>query len=127
MSSGPSPSLFAASGPAAENSVCETLSEPLSRVMTLLGKRWAGMVLSVLMQGPLHFNEVKRAVPGVSDRVLTERLGEFVDLGLVSRTVSDGGPVRVRYELTERGAAMRPAITELTRWAAQNLSPTDGA
>ncbi|QWS33262.1 winged helix-turn-helix transcriptional regulator [Curtobacterium sp. L6-1] len=60
----------------------------------------------------------------MSDRVLTERLGEFVDLGLVSRTVSDDGPVR--YELTERGAAMRPAITELTRWAAQNLSPTDG-
>ncbi|PZE64547.1 MULTISPECIES: helix-turn-helix domain-containing protein [unclassified Curtobacterium] len=106
--------------------LCDTLSEPLSQVMTLLGRRWAGMVLSALMQGPLHFNEVKRAVPGVSDRVLTERLGEFVDLGLVSRTVSDGGPVRVRYELTERGAAMRPAITELTRWAEQNLSPSNG-
>jgi DNA-binding HxlR family transcriptional regulator len=115
----PDPTLFSST----PGDPCETLSEPLSRVMTLLGKRWAGMVLSALMQGPLHFNEVKRAVPGVSDRVLTERLGEFVDLELVSRTVSDGGPVRVRYELTERGAAMRPAITELTRWAAQNLSP----
>lgn len=103
---------------------CETLSEPLSQVMTLLGKRWAGLVLSALMQGPLHFNEIKRAIPGVSDRVLTERLGEFVDLGLVSRTVSDAGPVRVRYELTERGQALRPAITELTRWAEQNLHPS---
>jgi DNA-binding HxlR family transcriptional regulator len=114
------PELFA---PAADAS-CEVLSEPLSRVMTLLGKRWAGMVLSTLMQGALHFNELKRAVPGVSDRVLTERLGEFVELGLVSRTVSTSGSVRVQYDLTDRGRAIRPAITELTRWAEQNLSPS---
>ena len=103
---------------------CETLSEPLSQVMTLLGKRWAGMVLSALMQGPLHFNELKRAVPGVSDRVLGERLGEFADLDLVSRTVATSGPLRVQYALTGRGQALRPAITELTRWAEQNLTPT---
>lgn len=113
------PNLFSS----APGEACETLSEPLSRVMALLGKRWAGMVLSALMQGPLHFNEVKRAIPGVSDRVLTERLGEFVDLALVSRTVSDTGPVRVQYALTDRGQALRPAITELTRWAEQNLDP----
>lgn len=106
---------------------CDTLSEPLSRVMGLLGKRWAGMVLSVLMSAPLHFNEIKRAIPGVSDRVLTERLGEFVELGLVSRTVTDTGQLRVRYALTDRGQAMRPAIAELTRWAEENLDPSTNA
>lgn len=115
--SNPEPTLFSPT----PGATCEVLSEPLSRVMTLLGKRWAGMVLSALMQGPLRFNEVKRAVPGVSDRVLTERLAEFAELGLVSRAVSSGGPVRVQYALTDRGAAIRPAITELTRWAEQNL------
>jgi DNA-binding HxlR family transcriptional regulator len=103
---------------------CEPLAEPLSRVMTLLGKRWAGMVLSSLMQGPLRFNEIKRSVPGVSDRILTERLGEFQELQLVSRTVTETSPLRVEYALTDRGEAMRPAITELTRWAEQNLSPS---
>jgi DNA-binding HxlR family transcriptional regulator len=107
------------------DAACEVLSEPLSRVMTLLGKRWAGMVLSALMQGALHFTELKRAVPGVSDRVLSERLGEFVELGLVSRTVSAAGSVRVQYDLTDRGRAIRPAITELTRWAERNLYPSD--
>jgi DNA-binding HxlR family transcriptional regulator len=103
---------------------CEPLAEPLSRVMTLLGKRWAGMVLSALMQGPLRFNEIKRSVPGVSDRILTERLGEFQELQLVSRTVTETSPLRVEYALTDRGEAMRPAITELTRWAEQNLNPS---
>jgi DNA-binding HxlR family transcriptional regulator len=104
---------------------CEPLGEPLSQVMTLLGKRWAGMILSALMQGPLRFNELKRSVPGVSDRVLTERLSEFQDLQLVSRTVTDASPFRVDYALTHRGEAMRPAIVELTRWAEQNLTPID--
>jgi DNA-binding HxlR family transcriptional regulator len=107
----------------ASDGSCEPLGEPLSRVMTLLGKRWSGIILSALMQGPMRFNEIKRAVPGVSDRVLTERLGEFQALQLVSRTVTDATPLRIEYALTDRGEAMRPAITELTRWAEQNLSP----
>ena len=111
-------------GAVESNAACEPLSEPLSRVMTLLGKRWAGMILSALMQGPLRFNEIKRSVPGVSDRILTERLGEFQELQLVSRAVTETSPLRVEYSLTDRGEAMRPAITELTHWAEQNLSPS---
>jgi DNA-binding HxlR family transcriptional regulator len=55
---------------------------------------------------------------------LTEVVGGFQELQLVSRTVMDASPVRVEYALTDRGEAMRPAITELTRWAEQNLSPS---
>ncbi len=103
--------------------VCETLSEPLARVMSMLGQRWAGVVLSTLLQGPAYFSDLKRAIPGISDRILNERLLQFAEFGLVTRTVLDGAPVRVRYELTEHGAAMRPAIDELTRWAELHLRP----
>ncbi|WP_435193580.1 winged helix-turn-helix transcriptional regulator [Streptomyces sp. NRRL F-5630] len=106
------------------DAACEVLSAPLADVMTLLGRRWAGTILSTLLQGALHFNELKRAIPGVSDRVLTERLTEFVALGLVERTVIDAKPQRVRYELTTHGEALRPAINELTRWAREHLTAT---
>jgi DNA-binding HxlR family transcriptional regulator len=75
------------------------------------------------MQGPRFFNELKRAIPGISDRVLNERLVELSDLQLVTRTVLDAAPIRVRYELTEHGTAMRPAINELTRWAEKHPQP----
>ena len=108
-------------GPPVDGDVCETLSEPLSRVMALLGKRWTGVVWSTLMQGPVFFSDLKRGIPGISDRILNERLVELVGLGLAVRTVVDGRPVRVRYELTERGAAIRPALDELVRWAEEHL------
>jgi len=101
---------------------CETLGDPLARVMTLLGKRWSGVVLSTLMAGPVFFNELRRAIPGISDRVLQERLLELAGLDLVERTVVDGRPIRVRYELTEHGQALRPAIEELARWAEAHLT-----
>src|SRR5689334_15864417 len=101
---------------------CETLGEPLARVMTLLGKRWSGVVLSTLMQGPAFFNDLRRSIPGISDRVLHERLLELAEAGLVLRTVLDGRPIRVRYELNEHGLALRPAIEELARWAEAHLS-----
>ena len=111
-----------ASDPGASGSACESLGEPLARVMTLLGKRWTGMVLSTLLLGPAHFNELCRAVPGISDRVLTERLVELASQGLVTRTVLTGPPIGVRYEVTEHGAALRPAIEALTRWAEDHLA-----
>jgi DNA-binding HxlR family transcriptional regulator len=91
--------------------------------MTLLGKRWAGVVLGTLMQGPAYFNDLRRGIPGISDRVLHERLQELAGLDLVSRTVMEGPPLRVRYELTGHGYALRPAIDELTRWAEAHLTP----
>ncbi|WP_212993775.1 winged helix-turn-helix transcriptional regulator [Actinoplanes auranticolor] len=121
MSSALPPPLFAESGPAAAGGACETLSEPLSQVMTLLGKRWTGVVWSTLMQGPVYFSDLKRGIPGINDRILNERLVELVDLGLATRTVVDDRPIRVRYELTEHGAAIRPALAELTRWAQDHL------
>jgi len=83
----------------------------------LVGRRWTGAILISMMKGPQCFNEFLAAVPGLSDRLLTERLRELEAEGLVRRTVIAGPPVRVSYELTESGRQLEPAINELGKWA----------
>ena len=83
----------------------------------LIGKRWTGAIVSALTEGPLRFGELARAVPGLSDRLLSQRLRELEEEGLVEREVEAGTPVRVTYSLTEKGAALRPVMQELKQWA----------
>ncbi|MFF3854543.1 winged helix-turn-helix transcriptional regulator [Micromonospora sp. NPDC002575] len=102
--------------------VCD---QGLTRAFGFLGKRWNGVLLGTLGLGPAGFAELARALPGISESVLSDRLGELVRVGLVSRTVREGPPVGVSYELTERGAAVLPALDALARWAHENL-PAEG-
>ncbi len=81
------------------------------------GKRWTGAILLVLMEGPLRFSEVRQLVPDLSDRLLSERLKELEAEGIVQRTVIDDMPVRVEYELTDKGRALEPAVRALKSWA----------
>jgi DNA-binding HxlR family transcriptional regulator len=83
----------------------------------LIGKRWTGAIVCALTEGPMRFGELIKAVPGLSDRLLSQRLRELETEGLVEREVEAGSPVRVTYSLTERGADLRPAIAELQAWA----------
>ena len=83
----------------------------------LIGRRWSGAIISVMLRGPQGFNEMLAAVPGLSDRLLTERLRELEAEGLVRRTVLPGPPVRVSYGLTEAGESLEPVIESLGRWA----------
>src|SRR5882757_4864706 len=83
----------------------------------LIGKRWSGAIVSALSEGPLRFGELGRAVPGLSDRLLSQRLRELEDAGVVERDVEPGTPVRVSYSLTTKGADLRPAMSELRAWA----------
>jgi DNA-binding HxlR family transcriptional regulator len=87
------------------------------RAVELIGKRWSGAILHVLLDGPLHFSEVKQLVPEISDRLLSERLKELEAEGIVERRVIDGAPVRVEYSLTEKGRALQPAVEALKNWA----------
>ena len=83
----------------------------------LIGKRWTGAIVCALTERPLRFGELAKAVPGLSDRLLSQRLRELEEEGLVEREVEPGTPVRVTYSLTPTGAELRPAIVELKAWA----------
>lgn len=89
----------------------------------LVGRRWTGAILRVLMDGPLRFSEVSQAVPELSDRLLSERMKELEGRGIVLRTVHPGPPLRVEYELSRMGRELEPALSELERWARRWLSP----
>ena len=90
----------------------------------LIGKRWTGAILLVLMDGPLHFSEIRDLVPDISDRLLSERLKELESESIVERRVIDGAPVRVEYSLTEKGSALEPVVRSLKAWA-RDWQPQD--
>jgi DNA-binding HxlR family transcriptional regulator len=86
------------------------------RTIEVLGRRWMGAILRVLMSGPHRFNEILAAVPGLSDPMLTQRLREMEAEGLAVRRVYPTSPVRVEYELTERGRDLEAVIRAIMIW-----------
>ena len=105
--------LAAQSPSAGCGSVCPDFHEAIE----LIGRRWTGAILCSLIEGPRRFGELGKVVPGLSDRLLSQRLRELEEEGLVQRDVEAGTPVRVTYSLTETGEALGPAIQELKTWA----------
>jgi DNA-binding HxlR family transcriptional regulator len=95
----------------------ESCCSAYHRAIELIGKRWTGAILFVLMDGPLRFSEVKVLVPDLSDRLLSERLKELEAEGIVERRAIDEMPARVEYALTEKGRALEPAVRSLKVWA----------
>jgi DNA-binding HxlR family transcriptional regulator len=97
--------------------------ERLTQVFALLGKRWSGVILGLLLQGPARFAVLARTIPGISERMLSDRLNELSRAGLIDRTVLDGPPLGVRYQLTESGRAIGPGLLRLGEWAERYLAP----
>ena len=83
----------------------------------LLGKRWTGLIIQVLLHGSRRFKEIADVIPGMSDRMLSERFKELEAAGIVLRKVYPETPVRIEYELTEKGRALQPAMAEIQKWA----------
>lgn len=83
----------------------------------MVGKRWTGAIIFSLCERPHYFAELRAAVPGVSDRLLSSRLRELEAEGLVEREVQAGAPARVSYSLTDKGRDLEAAIRELRDWA----------
>ncbi len=83
----------------------------------LIGKRWTGLIIRVLLTGPKRFKELAEIIPNVSGKVLTERLKELECAGIITRQVYPEMPVRIEYGLTEKGKALLPVIDELQKWA----------
>jgi DNA-binding HxlR family transcriptional regulator len=98
---------------------CGSVCPDFHEAIELIGRRWTGAILCSLIEGPRRFGELGKVVPGLSDRLLSQRLRELEEQGLVQRDVEAGTPVRVTYSLTETGEALGPAIRELKLWAKQ--------
>src|SRR6202165_3956489 len=97
------------------------------RPIELIGKRWTGAVVKALIPAPARFNQLLAGIPGISDRVLTERLRELETEGLVEGLVERGPPVRVSYRLTARGRALQPVLAAVADWAESWLTTVAAA
>jgi DNA-binding HxlR family transcriptional regulator len=97
--------------------VCRTISTLLSRI----GDKWTVLVVATLGDGSKRFNELRREIPSVSQRMLTLTLRNLERDGLVKRTVTPSIPPRVDYELTPLGHSLLKPVTALTSWALDNV------
>lgn len=99
--------------PTSSESICPRYEHAIQ----LLGKRWTGLLLYALLEGPRRFCELTTRVEGLSDRVLSDRLRELEVEGIIERIVYPQIPVRVEYQLTEKGRALEPVVQAIQKWA----------
>ncbi|MBC8060445.1 MAG: helix-turn-helix transcriptional regulator [Clostridiaceae bacterium] len=83
----------------------------------ILGKKWTGLIIMVLMKGPRRFCEIRDVIPELSDRMLTERFKELEKMGIIKRSVYPETPVRIEYELTEKGFDLKSTFEEIQKWS----------
>ncbi|WP_040212997.1 winged helix-turn-helix transcriptional regulator [Clostridium polynesiense] len=83
----------------------------------LLGKKWNGLIIRVLLEGPKRFTDIRSLIPELSDRMLTERFKELECEGIIKRNVYPETPVRIEYELTDKGRDLKFSMEEIQRWA----------
>lgn len=99
---------------------------PVEATLELIGGKWKGLVLYHLLQGTLRFNELRRKLPSVTQRMLTRQLRELEAAGLIVRTIYAEIPPRVEYTLTEHGESLRPVILALREWGQDYLTTRRG-
>lgn len=83
----------------------------------ILGKRWTGLIIRTLLSGQKRFSDIAEAIPNMSARMLTERFKELEKEGIISRKVYPETPVRIEYELTEKGRELQAVMDEVQKWA----------
>ncbi|SDO13090.1 winged helix-turn-helix transcriptional regulator [Alkalicoccus daliensis] len=83
----------------------------------LLGKRWNGLIIRVLLHGPARFRDISTNIPNMSDKMLVDRLKQLEEIGVVERNVYPETPVRIEYQLSDKGRALEPALDEIQAWA----------
>lgn len=97
----------------AENALCPKFEAAFE----LLGKRWTGLIIQVLLSGPKRFKDISDVITGMSDRMLSERFKELEAAGVILRHVYPETPVRIEYELSEKGKSLEPVMLEVQKWA----------
>ena len=96
---------------------------PVESTLSFLDGKWKGVILFHLMDGKLRFNELRRKLPSVTQRMLTKQLRELEAAGLVARHVYAEVPPRVEYELTPLAASLRPILLAIKAWGMTHLEP----
>lgn len=97
------------------------------KAIELIGSRWTGAIVRCLLTGMTRFSEISAAVPGLSDRMLSERLKELEVEGVISREVTPSTPVRVEYVLTAKGRALAGVVSAVAAWAGEWVEAPGGA
>ncbi len=89
----------------------------------LIGRRWSGVIIRAMIHGATRFSDISAAIPGISDRLISERLKELEAEGVVVRTVAPSTPVRVDYALTDKGRALGDIVSAVAAWAEAWCAP----
>jgi len=97
------------------------------RAIEIIGRRWTGVIIRALLAGTTRFGQIRSTVPGLSDRLLSERLKELEAEGIVERRVLPETPVRIEYRLTAKGEALASVVTATSAWAEEWLAPQASA
>jgi DNA-binding HxlR family transcriptional regulator len=114
--------MIASHKPTETHELSPGLCPRFHRAVELIGRRWTGAIIRVLLPGPRRFNELLSAIPGISDRLLTERLRELEGVQIIRREVQSGSPVRVVYELSQSGRELQEPLDALGHWAERWIS-----
>jgi DNA-binding HxlR family transcriptional regulator len=97
------------------------------RAIEIIGRRWTGAIVRALLAGDTRFSQIRSTVPGLSDRLLSERLKELEAEGIVVRQVHSDPAVRIEYHLTEKGKALGAVVQSASAWAEEWLAPQSEA
>lgn len=100
----------------------KAVSCPVEQTLEIIGGRWKVFVIHELLQGTRRFNELERALVGVSHRTLTQQLRELEQFGIVRREVFGEVPPKVEYSLTPLGRSMQPVLMAMHQWAVEHAA-----
>jgi DNA-binding HxlR family transcriptional regulator len=100
-----------------ENAAVPELCSRFHRASELIGRKWTGAIIFLMLKSRCRFATLRSAIPDITDRMLSERLHELEQEGIVERTVVPETPVRVEYSLTKKGRALGSAIEAISDWA----------
>jgi DNA-binding HxlR family transcriptional regulator len=113
----------------ATRQVAPELCTRFHRASELIGRRWTGAIIFVMLKSSCRFSTLREAIPDITDRMLSDRLQELEEEGIVVRTVIPDTPVRVEYALTKKGLALASAVAAITDWAHKwmDMPPASGS
>lgn len=97
------------------------------QAIEIVGRRWSGTIIRALLAGDNRFSQIRATIPGLSDRLLSERLKDLEAEGIVERIVEPSTPVSIRYQLTAKGRALGGVVHAVADWAESWLDPPEPA